>query len=232
MLEGDQAAIAATLLHGPDHLPESLFAGGQGGVLRGLRVHANTISHARLIALEESFPRTRDYLGEAAFNEVSRAFIDAGGAQGRSLTDIGADFAATLDDPLVADLARVEWAWLECYHAAEGAALALADLAGLDEDGLLGLRVRCHPATRVIRLASDAAPHVDPAFAPGTAALLVVRPDAEVRLLPVDLADVAALALAQEISPLSNLIASLNEDHPNGGAAIAALIAAGALEKV
>ena len=103
MLERAQSAIAATLLQGPAHLPTDLFAGSDAAVLRGLRVHANTISHARLVALEESFPRTRDYLGEEKFNRLSRRFVEEGGAQRRSLNDIGAGFADWLADPRAAD---------------------------------------------------------------------------------------------------------------------------------
>jgi len=228
----DQAAFAATLLRGPDHLPADVFAGDSAAVLRGLRVHANTISHARLVALEDTFPRTRDHLGVAEFNRVSRAFIDIGGAQGRSLALIGAAFPDWLADPVAADLARAEWAWLESYHAADAAALALADLAGLSGAELLGLAVRRHPAARTVTLSSAAAPLVDLHFAPGVRALLVVRPDADVRVLAIDAADVAVLDTAREISPLGNLIAHLAEMHPEGGAAVAALIAAGAFERV
>ncbi|GAA0863596.1 DNA-binding domain-containing protein [Sphingopyxis soli] len=232
MLEREQAAIAATLLYGPDHLPAGLFAGDDNAVLRGLRVHANTISHARLVALEETFPRTRDYLGEAEFNRLSRAFVESGGAERLALSEIGRDFAGWLDDPLAADIARVEWAWLESFNAAEAPPLRLADLAGQDEAALLGLTVRLHPAARIVSLASGAAPLIDPAFAPGTAALLLTRPDAEVRLFALHDADDAALDRAKEISTLGNLIASLAEMHPDGGAAIAVLIDAGAFEKV
>ncbi|MGQ3100797.1 MAG: HvfC/BufC family peptide modification chaperone [Sphingopyxis solisilvae] len=231
MREG-QAAIAVTLLRGPEHLPADLFAGDSAAVLRGLRVHANTISHARLVALEDSFPRTRDYLGDGEFNRVSRDFLDGGGAQGRSVAKIGAGFPDWLADPLAADLARVEWAWLESYHAADAPALALAELAALDEAALLARVVRCHPATRVVTLSSAAAPLVDPGFARGVRALLVTRPEADVRLLAVDRADVAALAMASERAPLGNLVAHLAELHPNGGGAIAALIPVGAFERV
>lgn len=227
-----QAAIAAALLRGPDHLLAGLFAGDHAAMLRGLRVHANTISHARLVALEDTFPRTRDYLGEGEFNRQSRAFLDVGGAQGRSVAQVGAGFSDWVDDPLAADLARVEWAWLESYHAADAPALALADLAELDEAALLARVVRCHPAMRVVTLSSAAAPLVDPGFARGIRALLVTRPDSEVRLLAVDGADVAALAMATEKAPLRNLIAHLAELHPNGGGAVAALIAAGAFERI
>lgn len=226
-----QAAIAASLLHGPDHLPTGLFAGDTAAVLRGLRVHANSISHARLVALEETFPRTRAYLGAARFNRLSRSFVEAGGAARRSLANIGEGFADWLRDPLTADLARVEWAWLESYHAADAHALALADLAGLGEAGLLVAPVRLHPAVRIVTPTSDAAVLVDPALA-GAAALLVVRPEAEVALFALCAAEIGALAMAQEISPLGNPITHLAEHHPDGGAAIARLIEAGAFERV
>ena len=227
-----QAAIAATLLGGPDHLPAGLFAGDRGAVLRGLCVHANTISHARLVALEDSFPRTRDHLGAAEFNRVSRAFVDSGGAQGRALALIGAAFPDWLADPLAADLARAEWAWLESYHAADAPALALADLAGMEEAALLGLAVRRHPAVRGVALAHPSAPLLDPCLPRGARALLIARPDAAVRVLAIDAADAAALDLAHEITPLGNLIAHLAETHPDGGAAVAALVGAGAFERL
>src|SRR3546814_8537482 len=113
MLEQGQAAIAATLLHGPGHLPADLFAGSDAAVLRGLRVHANTISHARLVALEETFPRTRDYLGEEEFNRLSRCFVEEEGEQRRSLSDIGAGFADGLADPRAAERERGGGAWAE-----------------------------------------------------------------------------------------------------------------------
>ncbi|RYD42695.1 MAG: DUF2063 domain-containing protein [Sphingomonadales bacterium] len=228
----EQAVIAATLLRGPDHLPAGVFDGSDVAVLRGLRVHANTISHARLVALEDSFPRTRSFLGEDEFNRLSRAFVEAGGARRRALADIGTDFPSWLVDPLAADLARAEWAWLESYHAAEAPALRLVDLAGLGEADLLGLAVRRHPAARIVSLMSDAAPLVDPSLAPGASALLITRPDAEIRLLGAGAADVAVIAIAQEICPIGNLISHLAEHHDDGGAAITALIGAGVFEKV
>lgn len=232
MLEREQGAIAAALLRGPDHLPADLFAGDAAAVLRGLRVHANTISHARLVALEETFPRARDYLGKGPFNRLSRAFVESGGAEGRALTHIGLGFPAWLDDPVASDLARVEWAWLESYNAAEATALAIGDLAGLGEAGLLSRPVRLHPAVRIVELSSEAARLVDPAFDAGATALLVIRPEAEVRLAHIHPVSAAALDLAEEIAPLGNLLAYLAEHHPDGGAAVAALIEAGAFERL
>ena len=232
MLERDQAAIAAAINGGPDHLPDWLFAGDPAQILRGLRVHANTISHARLVALEETFPLCRDLLGVETFNRLSRRYAETDGARRRALVGIGADFPDWLRGkapPRAQDLARIEWAWLESYHAADAPALTLAELAGQSEAALLSLPVRRHPAAHIVSLSSDAAAALDPALAVARIVLLA-RPDAEVRVHALAPADAAALALADHFVPLRNLIALLAEKHPGGGAAIASLIAAGALE--
>lgn len=233
MLEQDQAAIAATLLLGPAHLPSQLFDGDSAAKLRGLKIHANTISHARLVALEDIFPRTRSLVGDARFNLWSRHFLEAGGAKGRALTQLGEtfpDFLAASDD-VAADLARVEWLWLQSYHAADSAALALADLAGMDEATLLSLPVECHPAAFVVQLTCAAAPAIDPAFGDDCCALLITRPVAEVRILAAALVEAEALALARNSTPLGNLIALFAEQHDEGAAAIGSFLATGALRR-
>ena len=140
-------------------------------------------------------------------------------------------YTTHVSDPLPAAVGLKVLEIVERDGLVERARVAGARLeAGLR--ALLGLTVRLHPATRIVKLASDAAPLIDPAFAPGTAALLVTRPDAEVRLFALHPADDIALDRAKEISTLGNLIASLAEMHPDGGAAIAVLIDAGAFEKV
>ncbi|WP_288990469.1 DNA-binding domain-containing protein [uncultured Sphingopyxis sp.] len=232
MLERDQAAITAAINGGPDHLPDWLFAGDPAQVLCGLRVHANTISHARLVALEETFPLCRDLLGAEAFNRLSRRYAETDGARRRALVGIGADFPDWLNGkapPRAQDLARIEWAWLESYHAADAPALTLAELAGQSQAALLSLPVRRHPAAHIVSLSSDAAAALDPALA-ATRIVLLARPDAEVRAHALAPADAAALALADDFVPLRNLIGLLAEEHPGGGAAIASLIATGALE--
>ena len=62
-LKAAQANFIATINDGPDALDHSLFDGPIDRVMLGLKAHANTISHARLVALEETFPLTRQALG-------------------------------------------------------------------------------------------------------------------------------------------------------------------------
>jgi hypothetical protein len=96
---------------------------------------------------------------------------------------------------MVADVARLENAWVEAYHAEDAAAATVADLALLDPEALPGTRVAFHPAARLLRFLTPAAStwaahqdDADPAarisFIPEDA--LVTRPSFEVsvRVLP------------------------------------------------
>jgi hypothetical protein len=202
-LKADQSRFMAVLERGPSAYPDGLFAGEPDRALLGLKAHANTISHARLVALEDSYPRTRDAMGHAAFNAASRTFAELAPVRRRKLMQIGQGFAEFLagqgEVAAICDLAAVEWQWLQAYHAAEAAPLWLADLAGLDEAALLDLRILRHPAARLLALDTDIEmllPELGDRAAPGLRNLLICRPEAEVlltALTPVQ-ADIAALA--------------------------------------
>ena len=239
-LADDQARFIAVLQQGPRAFPQGVFAGDPARALLGLKAHANTISHARLIALEDTFPRTRDGMGHDAFNAVSRLFVEQPEVRARKLMHIGQGFATFLASEgasqLHQDLADVEWAWLQCYHAAEAPALRLADLAGLDEAGLLDLPLTSHPASRVLALRTDIAallPELAEAMPPGARHLLVTRPDEQVLLRALGPLQ-AHLALRTEKStPMRNLLSAAIEagDEAKALPAIFALIEAGMLAR-
>lgn len=244
-LEQTQVAMMRALADGPDFLPDALFCGPHTRALLGMKVHANTISHARLVALEDSFPRTRALLGHETFNELSRRYLDWPGVAAHPLTHIGRDFAAFLgatgEPSASADLAAFEWAWLEAYHAAEAPVLALADLADIGEDMLLGIVLMRHPAARVLHL--DRTVHeIIGEEVPGLAdahAILLTRPEAQVLVSPAS--SVMSFAFFQTDKPVSicNLLERCAEcerkDQPPSDDIMAALIAlmeAGALKRV
>ena len=94
-------------------------------------------------------------------------------------------------DPCLADVARLENAWVEAYHAADAAAATIGDLAELSPDLLPGARIAFHPAARILRFSTPAASiwasaqSADGPAAPTQGAgedALVTRPDAEVRV--------------------------------------------------
>lgn len=232
-LEQTQQAVMQALASGPDYVPDTLFAGHRSAALRGLSVHANTISHARLVALEDTFPRTWQGLGDGAFNLLSRSYLHETGTGALTLARIGRDFpdwlAAQGQAEWVADLARFEWRWLECYHAPEAPAFDLAGLAGLGEAGIAELVLACHPASAVVRLdcsarallADEAATRFDLTY------ILITRSGADVRIAALSDTGARLHAALAEPQLVCNLLADATE--PDGQDALFALIANGAL---
>jgi hypothetical protein len=233
-----QANFIDTINGGPEALDPVIFAGPIERVLLGLKAHANTISHARLVALEETFPLTRREMGEAAFNVLSRGYSETAAARAADSNNIGQYFADFLRaQSLVAslcELAEIEWNWLQSYHAADAVALMPADLAGLDEATVIALPVDVHPSVRLIQVTVPLADALEELAGQQPKALATIRPDSEVRLLPLNGIE---LALAQRATEkkctLGNLIElSLEQaDERAPMESILYLIGAGALIK-
>lgn len=235
-LELAQNNFIETINNGPDALDMLLFSGPVDRVVLGLKAHANTISHARLIALEASFPRTVEQMGAGDFNDVARAYIETDAARRSDNNAIGAYFPAFLQssdcDVQTVDLAHIEWAWLQSYHAADKAALSLADLAQFSETILLTKNISWHPSTRLVTLGGglpDALPEL--AETKNANAVLVVRPDAEVRLLALDSVTAQIARAAEKSFCIGNLLALASElgDEANPIGPVLTLIGAGAL---
>lgn len=209
-LKEGQRAVMRALDHGPAHLPFDLFAGAPERVLAGMKVHANTIAHARLVALEDTFPRTRARIGHDRFNAASRAFLEQPGVTAQPHAEIGVGFAAFLaaEGESAAELARFEWLWLRAYHAADAAPLELAALAGLDPEALLLIPVQRHPAADAGRFAALVHDEIG-AEVPGlaeAAAILITRPEAEVLIAPASALMAAILAGAENPQTIGNLL--------------------------
>lgn len=235
-LEQVQRAMMHAIAGGPEQVPGDLFAGGRDSALRGLSVHANTITHARLVALEDTFPHTRAVLGDAAFNALSRGYVDGGGIGRQPLALIGRSFPDWLADHAdfgtAAEIARFEWTWLQCYHAAEAPAFGMGELASLGEAAIAELVLGCHPASAVLPLGKAAWALLggDVAASSGDAHVLIARPDADVRAVPVSIGAARLHAALSTPLPICNLLAESAE--PGLQDALLALIAQGALVRI
>ena len=94
------------LRFGPGYCPPNLFEGSVPAIGRGLKVHANNISHARHVALEETYPRLVDLMGLEEFHAAAEAFLERDGICFRALDSIGEGFEQLLDDAAHRNLAR------------------------------------------------------------------------------------------------------------------------------
>jgi hypothetical protein len=231
-LDDVQAIFIETINKGPDKLDPFLFAGPPNRVLLGLKAHANTISHARIVALEETFPLTRQHLGGAAFNTLAREFLETDIAKASDANNIGHTFPEMLSDPVAIELAQVEWAWLESYNAAEAVPLTLADLGGLDETTLLALQVQPHPSAMFLQISAPLAPELKELAGTCPAAILSIRPAAEVRIVPLDEIEAAVFrSTSEKNATMGNLLAAAIEQSYDADplGPVMMLIGAGAL---
>lgn len=195
-------------LLGPDGLPSA----------RRFAVYRNNVVVGLTEALQAAYPVVHRLVGEAFFRAMAGHYVRLDPPASPILLDYGAGFPAFLEVfPPVAglaylpDVARLERAWVEAYHAADPA--AAPGWAGLPRAGLGQLRLALHPSVRV--LASDHPvlgiwqmnlPGAEPAPLPpdaGPEEVLLVRPAAEVevfRLPPGGAAFIAALQAGQTVT--------------------------------
>lgn len=136
-------------------LPPGLTAPG-GEQERRFAVYRNNVAVARAEALAARFPVIRQLTGDDFFFALARVFISAHPPQGPVLQEWGAafprfvqDFPALAAHPYMADVARIEWARGEAYHAADAVPLPPAALAGADPETL---RLSLHPSLRLLHL--------------------------------------------------------------------------------
>jgi hypothetical protein len=241
-LKQGQSAMMQALDQGPDFLPDGLFAGSPSRIIAGMKVHANTISHARLVALEASFPKTLALIGGERFNQHSRHYLDHPGVVAQTIAHIGLDFARFLsamgEAPPVVDLARFEWNWLQTYHAQDAVALTLADLAGIAPKDLVEVAVQVHPAACIDRydltVFSSLMPEVTDL--PEADLILLTRPDTLVLISPATTLMQAMLPEKGHVTRIGNLLSQQSETESTDGdaagesfSALIALIGAGAL---
>ncbi|MEX1994730.1 MAG: DNA-binding domain-containing protein [Steroidobacteraceae bacterium] len=173
---------------GPDRRPDA----------RRFAVYRNNVVHGLVNALEARFPVTSRLVGTQFFRAMARAFVGFQLPRTPLLMNYGdefprfiADFAPAREVPYLADLARLERAWSQSFHAAEAIPLTVETLALRSSLDLAQCRLRLHPSLRLVRSphpiatiwsSHQSAGEVTPPAAWEAEDVLVVRPHAEVRL--------------------------------------------------
>jgi len=121
-------------------------------------VYRNNVVASLCEALEQSFPAIGNLLGDDYFKALARAFVAEHLPSSPVLMWYGAEFGDFIERfpplkayPYLADVARVEWAWLEAYHAADATPLDPAEIGTVAPDEVGNIRFEGHPASRVFR---------------------------------------------------------------------------------
>ena len=234
----------AAALEEPSAPPPAETSGRLGAPdQRRFSVYRNNVAVGLIGALEARYPASRRIAGDDFFRALARAFIRARKPRSPVMIAYGDDFPEFIGGregvaPSLADVARLETAWVEAYHAADADAAIVADLAGLGNDRLPGARIAFHPAAHLLRFSTPAASIwaeaqgcAGPAEPIGDVAedALVTRPntDVNVRVLP-PLAYDFALKL-KDGATLIEAAAAMNDPAFDFGTHLVGLVESGAV---
>jgi hypothetical protein len=150
-------AFASALLD-PSRAPPSETMGRGGGPdARRFAVYRNNIAASLIAAIEARYPVARRLVGADFFRAMARVFVARNKPRSAVILHYGADFPDFVagfeparDIVYLPDVARLENAWVEAYHAAEDELLPVAALADVHPMRLGDLRLAFHPAARLL----------------------------------------------------------------------------------
>jgi putative DNA-binding protein len=189
----DPALPTPAGLVGPDGKPSS----------RRFAVYRNNVIVGLTQTLKDAYPAVHRIVGSEFFLALARAYVVGDLPRSPMLFDYGAGFPDFIGQfepasvlPYLADVARIERAWTEAYHAAEAPPIGLSAFVEIAPDRIPAMTLVLHPSVRIVRSRFPALTiwqmNVDGGI-PGPVDLvaggenaLVVRPEAsvEVRSIP------------------------------------------------
>ncbi|MET1412773.1 DNA-binding domain-containing protein [Roseibium sp. HPY-6] len=151
------ADFGAALWNPDSETPEGLI--GPDGITAPKRfsVYRNNVIVSLCDALAQTFPAVLNLLGEDYFRALARAFVSEHPPRTPVLMWYGDKFAEFIEAfpplqayPYVSDVARLEWAWVSAYHAADASPLDPAAIGAVSPDEVGQVRFKKHPASAVL----------------------------------------------------------------------------------
>jgi hypothetical protein len=146
LLDPDRAVPFGVV--GPDGLPSA----------KRFAVYRNNVVAGLVDTLKVAFPAVARLVGGEFFAAMARIYVAREPPKSPIMLDYGAsfgDFIETFEParpaPYLGDVARLERAWVEAYHAAEAAPVQTDRLAGLCPHDLASMKLILHPSARVLR---------------------------------------------------------------------------------
>lgn len=137
--------------------PASLAAAGGTLPNRRFNVYRNNVVASLIEALRTSFPVVERLVGEAFFKATARAYIDQKPPKSPLLFLYGETFGDFLDAfppaasvPYLGDVARLEFAKLAAYHAADREPISIEQLSRLPQERLGDVQFELHPSLTLL----------------------------------------------------------------------------------
>jgi hypothetical protein len=248
-LRQTQAAFATALLDTDAAVPGNLTGPGRRRASARFAIYRNNVVVSLVDALHSNFPVTAKLVGEEFFRAMAREYVRCEIPRSPILSQYGgsfpafiADFAPARQIFYLADVATLEWAWTETYHAADAASLKSLESSDLNERTLLTAGFDLHPSVRFVHSDHPAGTiwlghQHEPVTAPADwtpERVMLVRSEVEVDL---HIIDAGLFAFAQELSCGATVeeaaIRALQEQSLfDPGRGLVRLLKAGALTKL
>ncbi|GLQ56537.1 HvfC/BufC N-terminal domain-containing protein [Devosia nitrariae] len=155
---GYAAEFVAALLD-PERAPPVFISGPNGkAATKRYAVYRNNVTVSLINALAATFPAILRLTGEDFFRAMARLHVRTTPPTSPLLFEYGRDLPEFIERyeharslPWLADVARIERAWLDAYHAADAKPLLPETLAAIPPEQLGGVVLTPHPAARVVR---------------------------------------------------------------------------------
>ncbi|MBB5576124.1 MULTISPECIES: DNA-binding domain-containing protein [Rhizobium] len=151
------SSFSKPLLDPEQQTPASVVGPHGKAADKRYNVYRNNVTVSLIEALAAIFPATQRITGPDFFRAMARFHIRETPPTSPLLFEYGHDFPAFIDAyeyaqsmPWLGDVARLERAWLDAYHATDCPVISADDLACVASGALPELRFRVHPATRIL----------------------------------------------------------------------------------
>lgn len=190
----NQAAFAAALLDPDAAVPDGIIDPLGRPAPKRFSVYRNNVASSLTRALEAAFPTVRKLVGEEFFGAMAVAFLREHPPTSRLMMLYGDALPGWLETfPPVArlgylpDVAHLDQAMRESYHAADATPLAEADFQRLLGADIAGLRLQPAPSVRLVQSRWpvwsiwSANAEDGPSPRPGAEDALILRPEYDPR---------------------------------------------------
>lgn len=144
-------------------MERAVLATPRANAARRLGVYADAYRSRLVEALGNDYPALQALLGETGFSRMMREFVAAHPSRHPNLRWYGAELASFLSRsprwrrrPLLAELARFEWALGLAFDAADVPPTTAEEVARVPAAGWPGMRLRLHPSVQQFWLRSNA----------------------------------------------------------------------------
>jgi putative DNA-binding protein len=151
------AAFSGALID-PERAIPNCVAGPNGKTAtKRYNVYRNNVTVSLIEALASIYPAVQRITGAEFFRAMARFHVRANPPRSPLLFEYGRDFPDFIERyeyaqsvPWLGDVARIERAWLDCYHAADAEPLSATALGSVPADRLAKLVFQPHPAVRIV----------------------------------------------------------------------------------